>query len=358
MSTDKYHGVDPSQEPAFQLLEPWRPPHIEPAHLDPLLARGDMMILAGAPGTAKTSLAVSIALGIAVPELASRALGGAVVPMPDPNRGAVGILDAENSRARLESQVRRYLQSAGIERDEYSGRIFRYEAEALKIGMPAFDREFSRRGIKEIARQGVEVLVVDTVITALRPEDPSSSRWVTERLVELRSACQGACISLIVLAHTAKRQSSDTGPISAYGTTMQEALADTVVYVTGLKSDAIKLTLRKCRRAEWIRQGSVVTIELLGDGHFRAVDPRNTWPLAPDDTPRDPLTPRRRQAYAFVCNGATDGVTTTDLAAALDIKPSTALDHLSDLKQLGLVRLVGSARNARWVASGEEARKP
>jgi AAA domain len=345
----------------WRYADPWSVPMVRPALLAPLIGIGDLVLLTGAPAGGKSTATISMGLGLLYPQLAHCVLGGALVPNLEAfARGAVAYVDGENDVPAMNILAAPYLRAFGIEKhDERPLQLIHADASVLNVGTASPHDQAIRDGVRSLADLSVRFMIVDSMVPVFRPDDISSATWVHQRLVPFRWACKDAGITAVILCHTARGTQQDKRrSMLPLGTTMQEAIADSVLHIERLGADdrdGVKLTSVKARRAPWVPRLESVRAYFAGDNHYDCPSARDHWPLeAPGVEPVAPqLTLRQQEVLGVLRDAGSRGTTPSDAGRLFDIGPDAASDHLRALKAKGLARTEGSARKTRWYATDD-----
>jgi len=353
--------IGPPHTDYFEILDPWASPKIEPALLAPLVGVGDLCLIAGSPGSGKTSLACSLLCGLLHRSLAPFSLGGALVPNLDQFDGSgVAIVDAENSKARWHSILNRYLASAGWNPSRSLKMPLYVKPEALGVGVVEPTATFIRDKISRFADRSVRLIVVDSMIPVFRPVDAFKPEWVTSKLLPLLDACRSFGITVIILCHCSRDRAREPKElVLPFGTMMQEAVADCVIGLQRPRSReryGIRLQAIKSRRAYWIRRGASVNVYFSGDGHYESVDAESLWPLLPPDGDYvQPLSITQQKVLAALQRLGEASAET--LSGELGMERKALGEHLTALHKKEFVAKFGGGPNTRWKPTGPNGGK-
>lgn len=335
-------------------------PVVEPAIVSPFWAPGDFVNFSGPAGCGKTRLAVDIAIAAIYPYRHAKALGGILQFDHDLLAGRnVAIIDAENDQARWESLLRQKLEREGVSTFSGQERILHIRASDLGIQVTARWSEVSRDLARAFALSRIGFVIGDTIARIWAPEEVNSPSWIQRGFGPFREECRKYGISCLMLTHT-KRSSAtqDPAPEGPIGSSFQEGQADGQIMISRATiggATGIKLTLRKSRRAYWIKQDSSVTLKFTPELGYEPVgDWQRQWPHdCPNyeiDSPVLDVTTRAK-IQALLEREPARQWSSQDVATGVACGERTARRQLSAMEAVGSVRRLWNGPATRWEAA-------
>lgn len=338
----------------FVSLDPDATPVVEHAVISPFATEGDFVNISGRPACGKTSLIADIALTWAHPGRRQLALGGLIkVSRTYSEAGNVAIIDGENSLIRWQSILRRKLEAEGLDSSAVLDRII-YLTPA-SAGM--YDaRLWPKRSVmlaEALARNGVNLVIMDSLARIWGPEDINQTNWVQLGLTPFRDACKRLGITVVAVSHTRRNSGGNDGELSGpIGSSMQEGQVDCQLIMTK-DSDGRGCCLRmvKCRRTYWIRSGSKIALTFTPQlGYVPQGNWSTIWPHEPPDVPQNSeFVPGIRSQIVKLLEDA-DGLTLPSSALHAHLRGTlrTVTNHLSALEAEGRVERLGDGRSTTW----------
>jgi hypothetical protein len=338
----------------FVSLDPDAASLVEHAVVSPIATEGDFVNISGRSACGKTSLVADIALTWAHPERRQLALGGLFkVSRTYREAGNVAIIDGENTPIRWQSILRRLIVAEGLDSNAVRGRVIYLTPASAGLHDARLWQKRSVMLAEALARNGANLVIMDSLARIWGPEDINQTNWVQQGLTPFRDACKRLGITVLAVSHTRRNSGGDDGELSGpIGSSMQEGQVDCQLIMTK-DSDGRGCSLRmvKCRRAYWIRSGSKIALAFTPRLGYAPQDNWSTiWPHEPPEDPQIPeVTPGIRSQIVKLLEDA-DGLTLSSsaLVAHLRCSSRTVTGHLSTLEAERRVERLGNGRSTTW----------
>lgn len=343
-------------------------PMCQPGAITPFFAPGDFGLLIAAATGGKTTMSAQLICAALLPKLDGKVWGGAMQIKTDWFHGGplgsqakVAVIDAEDSKGRLEAKLKLYLESNGLGSPEayqiISDRLVYLKPNQLGLNLKSAD--YCTAAAMKLKSEGVRLVIGDTQAAIFSPDDIRSDAWVYNTVMKLQGQLKLDNICTIMLAHHARASEGNSSPNKPLGSSQQENQADVVIKATRSGKD-LTLEVRKSRRADWVMPGEKVLLTLpkTGLGYLLKRDPEETWPKeqpalmdSVEAAKMDilaGLTEGQKQALDLLKEAGEAGLADKTLSEAMDCDRSQA-------KKLG-VKLVGLGLAVEVPAEGKTPR--